>query len=359
VVGTADELPDCVRTIAVGGEPCPPALVERWAGRRLVNAYGPTETTVCASMSDPLSPAGPGPVTIGRPIPNTRTYLLDDYLQPVPAGVTGELYVAGPGLARGYLGRSALTSGRFVACPFGTGERMYRTGDRARWTNGGNLLFAGRADEQAKIRGFRVEPGEVQAVLADHEAIGQAAVIVREDRPGDRRLVGYLVAADGDLDLPAVREHAAARLPEYMVPALVVLESLPVTSNGKLDRAALPPPDLVVTAGRDPATPLEEALCALFAELLGVPRVPADGSFFDLGGDSLLATRVVIRTRDLLGREVPLVSLFDHRRLDAFVRAAHAAPPLEPADPADDLLSPFGAPAGMGAGWDEAPAAHA
>ncbi|WP_203756463.1 non-ribosomal peptide synthetase, partial [Actinoplanes cyaneus] len=310
VLSTAEELPDCVRTIVVGGEVCPPALIERWSGRRLINAYGPTEATVGTTMSQPLSAAQADAVPIGRPLHNLHTYLLDDSLQPVPVGVTGELYVAGPALARGYLGRPGLTAGRFVACPFGTGDRMYRTGDLARWVDGGELHFAGRADEQAKIRGFRIEPGEVHAVLAAHPQVAQAAVIVREDRPGERRLVAYIVPAGVEVDLPAVREHAAAQLPDYMVPALVAIDSLPHTANGKLDRAALPAPGHAAPAGRDPETPLEKSLCALFTDLLGVQPVPADGSFFEAGGDSLLAMKLIGRIRSSLGAEVSIRTVF-------------------------------------------------
>ena len=302
-------------TIIVGGETCSAELMERWsAGRRMINGYGPTETTVSATLTEPLSCATEQ--GIGKPIWNTRVYVLDENLQIVPARLAGELYIAGAGLARGYLNRPGLTSGRFVADPFGApGTRMYRTGDRARWRAGGQLDFLGRTDGQVKIRGFRVELGEIEAALARHPEVSQATVIVREDQSGEKRLVGYVVPVAGHIADPgSLRRYLAQSLPDYLVPAaIVVLETIPLTSNSKPDRNALPIPDFagLTKVWQGPRTTQEEILCALFADVLSISRVGIDDNFFDLGGHSLLATRLVSRIREALGVEIAVRSLFE------------------------------------------------
>ncbi|KMS76367.1 peptide synthetase [Streptomyces viridochromogenes] len=267
--------------------------------------YGPTEATLavtyhCLERAEQV----PGDVPIGRPMDNRRIYVLDEHLNPVPPGTVGELYLGGAGLARGYFDNPALTAERFVPDPFhGEGARMYRSGDLGRWTRDGLLMFVGRTDDQVKVRGYRIELGEVETVLARQDGVRKVAVIVRQDQPGDERLVAYVVPSAGRaLDPAALAEQIRRTLPEYMVPsAFVTLSELPLTPNGKLDRAALPAPDYGGGAGRGPRTAGEEQLCGMFAEILGLDRVSVDEGFFTLGGDSLLAARLRNRIRTDLG----------------------------------------------------------
>jgi nonribosomal peptide synthetase DhbF len=304
---------DC---LIVGGEACPPPLAEIWSqGRRMINAYGPTETTVCATMSAPLN----GRETpIGSPIAGSRVYILDNGLEPVPIGVTGELYIAGAGLARGYLNRPALTAERFVADPYGSpGGRMYRTGDLGRWRADGQIEYLGRADQQLKIRGFRVEPGEIENAITAETGIIQAAVIDRTDGAASNYLAAYLVPAPGIRPDPTLlRRQLSQKLPEHMIPAaFVIVERLPLTLNGKLDRAALPVPDRAsdargTNAYESPTGPVEIALAEIWAELLGLDRISRHDNFFELGGNSLMALQVVSRLRDRFNQEMPLKILF-------------------------------------------------
>ncbi|WP_405359025.1 non-ribosomal peptide synthase/polyketide synthase [Kitasatospora sp. NBC_00085] len=331
-----DDLPG-LRTLVVAGEPCPQHLVDQWAPRvRMINAYGPTETTVCATMSDPLSTAA---VSIGRPIANTSVYVLDARLRPVPTGVAGELYVSGPGLARGYLNRTGLTAERFVPNPFGApGSRMYRTGDLVSWTRDGRLSYVGRADQQLKLRGFRIEPAEIESVLLDHPDVSQAAVVLREMSQGGRRLVAYVVPVDGiTIDPMVLRKQLSGQLPDYMVPAAFVsLAALPVTPNGKLDRPALPAPDAEGSLGKGaPRTPREEVLCGLFSEALEVGRVGIEDSFFDLGGDSLMAAGLVSRVNLTFGTKVSIAALFESPTVESLAERLTTG---EEGDPMDVLL---------------------
>ncbi|WP_432150202.1 amino acid adenylation domain-containing protein [Streptomyces sp. bgisy029] len=349
-----------LRYVVFGGEALELGRLADWYTRHqenaptLVNMYGITETTVHVSYLalDRETAASAVSSTIGVNIPDLRVYVLDDRLQPVPPGVTGEMYVAGQGVALGYLGRPDLTAGRFVADPFAhlfgeSGTRMYRSGDLARRRTDGALEYFGRGDQQVKIRGFRIELGEIEAVLAAHPEVADVAVVVREDVPGDKRLVGYVVPAPGADPVPGeLREHAAATLPVHMVPsAVVVLERLPLTGNGKLDRKALPAPGAPVGGGgRAPRTVREEQLCSIFAEVLGLPAAGVEDNFFDLGGHSLLAVRLAGRIKSAFGIEVSIGTVFQAptpAALDAALDVSREEDPLDvllplrPARPGD------------------------
>ncbi|GGW45917.1 non-ribosomal peptide synthetase [Streptomyces lucensis JCM 4490] len=371
--GTARHL----RTLIVGAEACPAALVDRWApGRRMINSYGPTEATIVATWTGPLT-AGRGTPTIGDALPHTRVHVLDAALRPVPPGGEGELCVGGDALARGYLNRPGLTAARFVADPLGPpGARLYRTGDRVRRTDAGELEYLGRLDRQVKIRGFRVEPGEIEAALrrAGAGTVAEAVVVVREDEPGHRRLVAYVTPAAPPATAPAppatasasapqatapagpsarsaapepaaLRAALAAVLPAHMVPsAVVVLDRMPLTPQHKIDRRALPAPERQATADHvAPRSAQERALAAIWADVLGVDAVGVTDDFFDLGGESVLAARVLSRIRDELGVRLTVRDVFTARTVAALApllgdpSAAAAPDPIPPA-PRDGSL---------------------
>jgi amino acid adenylation domain-containing protein/non-ribosomal peptide synthase protein (TIGR01720 family) len=327
-------LPDSVRTVALAGEPLTVALAarvfERSRARRLLNLYGPSEDTTYSTWAS-IARDQASPISIGRPVAGTRAHVLDGSLAPVPAGVPGELLLGGAGLARGYLDRPALTAERFLPDPFGEapGSRLYHTGDLVRFLPDGQLRFLGRLDHQVKVRGFRIEPGEIEACLRRHPEVQDAVVVAREDEPGTRRLVAYAVPRSGAPDAAELRDHLRRSLPEHMVPAaFVLLDALPLTANGKLDRGALPAP-----GGRSgsragfaaPSTPAEEALAAIWAEVLGLDRVGAHDNFFELGGDSILSLQVIGRARDE-GLALAPQQVFQHPTVAELARATGAAP---------------------------------
>ncbi|WP_282796165.1 non-ribosomal peptide synthetase [Streptomyces sp. CC224B] len=338
----AEEQPEAftgVREVWAGGDVVPPSTVERLLatcpGIRFVNAFGPTEATMAVSVHVMAGPEDIGPVVaIGRPLDNTRLYVLDAALRPVPPGTPGELYAAGERLARGYRGRHALTAERFVADPFGPpGTRMYRTGDVAAWTREGLLHFRGRVDDQVKLRGYRIEPGEVQAALVRHEGVAQALVVPREAPSGrGKQLVAYVVPVRPGgpgpaLTVAALRAFAAEALPDFMVPAaFVLLDALPLNANGKTDLGALPAPESAAADYVPPATPQERQLCELVAQVLSVERVGMSDDFFELGGDSLLATRLTSRISNEMGVRVPLRAVFEAEGIAGLARTVAAAP---------------------------------
>ncbi|OII61502.1 hypothetical protein BJP40_05135 [Streptomyces sp. CC53] len=334
----ADGAPDLrADHLVVAGEALSPQVAARLRaavpGARLVNAYGPTETTVYASASDTRATGGDGSAQeappIGRPLRNTRLYVLDDRMRPLPVGVPGELYIAGAGVTRGYLHRPDLTEARFVPDPFGRpGARMYRSGDIVLRRPDGQLQYVGRTDDQVKLRGFRVEPSEVEAVLCAQPDVAQAVVVVHEDHQGERRLVGYVTPAAGAAPDPDLLRAALARqLPAHMVPAAVVpLDALPLSPAGKLDRGRLPDPGFGTGTGRPARAGDEAALAALFAEALGVPEVAATDSFFDLGGHSLLAIRLVRGIRARLGADLTVRDLFETPTVEGLAQRLRPAP---------------------------------
>ena len=305
-----------LRTIVVAGEACWTELVSKWGeGRRMLNAYGPSETTVCVTVSEPLVKTGKP--DIGKPIGNTQVYVLDENLAPTPVGVSGELYLGGAGLARGYVNRADLTAEKFVPNCFSRveGERLYRTGDRGRWRSDGTLEFMGRLDDQVKVRGYRIELGEIEAALRECAGVEQAVVVVREDHRGDKRLMAYVVKHDEPGSSADLREYLHKRLPEYMVPGIIVqLGEMPLTPNGKVDRKALPSPDLENGMGAEQIAPRsaeEEILSGIFAEVLKLDRVGVEQNFFEAGGHSLLAMQVISRVRSAFNMELPLRALFE------------------------------------------------
>jgi amino acid adenylation domain-containing protein len=320
-----------LREIWAGGDVLSPAALQRVLDEcpdtTVVHEYGPTETTVfCSFQRFGEAQRQVGVQTLGNPMDNVRTYLLDDRLRLTPRGAIGDIYVAGAGVAREYLKRPGLTATRFVADPFGgPGARMYRTGDLARWGAAGQLEFAGRADDQVKVRGFRVEPAEVEAVLARHPTVGQVAVVARQDQAGDKRLVGYVVpAGTGGADVGGLRDFAREHLPDYLVPSVfVVIGRLPLTPSGKLDRRALPPP-----SGTDqecgqryaaPRTRAEKEVARVWGESLGIRQVGIHDSFFDLGGDSYLAVQALSRLGALFQVEIPVRTIFQYQTVGDFL----------------------------------------
>jgi len=334
-----DELP-ALETLIVAGEACSSGLMRYWGNdRRFINAYGPTETTVCATMHLCDSRGETAP-PIGRPIQNTRIYILDQRLQPVPLGIVGEIYIGGDGVARGYLNRPELTAARFIADPFSekSGARLYKSGDLGRYRPDGTIEYLGRNDHQVKIRGFRVELGEIEAKLAQHPQLKEVVVLAREDVPGTKRLVAYFTHRGDAPSNESLREHLERQLPGYMIPsAYVQLDNLPLTVNGKLNRAMLPVPELdsyVLKRYEAPEGEIEVALAGIWQELLHVERVGRQDNFFDLGGHSLLAMQLITRAREALQVDIPVITLFQSPVLADLAEAVFMLQ-LAQFDPAD------------------------
>ena len=333
----SESFPD-LHTVVTAGEACSKELVSRWQpGRKFINAYGPTESTVCATMGTCVD-ADQKP-SIGRPIDNVRVYLLNEQMQPVPVGVAGELHIAYDGLARGYINRPELSAERFIPDPFAAeaGGRLYKTGDRARYLRDGRIDFLGRIDNQVKVRGYRIEPGEIEHVFKQHPAVMDIVVIVREDTPGDKRLAAYLVAQAGKvLEASELRSFGKEKLPTYMMPSsFVVLPTLPLTPNGKVDRKALPAPDKS-DAHTDapylpPQTELERIITDIWQHVLRIEHVGLNDNFFDLGGHSLLMIQVQGKLRGALNRSIAITDLFKYPNVSdlvAFLSDKESTAPL-------------------------------
>jgi amino acid adenylation domain-containing protein len=355
----AGAIPASVRVVNLAGEPLKHTLVQQVYGyeyvRQVWNLYGPSEDTTYSTAAL-LQRDASEPPTIGRPVANTQVYLLDELLQPVPAGIPGELYIGGDGLARGYLDRPELTAEKFIPNPFSAhaGARMYDTGDLARYLSDGRIEFLGRSDHQVKVRGYRIEVGEIEAMLYEHESVREAVVAVREDIPGDKRLVAYVVGAEGQtLSVSMLRAHLSVRVPDYMIPsAFVELEQLPLTPNGKVDRRALPEPTRAAgTEHVEARTPVEEVTAGVWQEVLGRERVSVEENFFELGGHSLLATRVLSRVREVFGVEVALRRLFEEPTVKGLAQSVEAelragtgvsAVPLKAVSREEELVLSYG-----------------
>ncbi|HXH37708.1 MAG TPA: amino acid adenylation domain-containing protein, partial [Thermoanaerobaculia bacterium] len=338
-----------LRRVVCSGEALPSALARRFAERlphaTLYNLYGPTEAAVDVTAWTCPATEIPDAIPIGRPIANTQIYILDRYGAPVPVGVAGELHIAGVQVARGYLNRPELTAERFVTDPFAgeAGARMYKTGDLARWQDDGNIEYLGRNDFQVKLRGFRIELGEIEARLTEHEAVREAVVVAREEKAGEKRLVVYYTPSPDRAEPSAadLRAFLSERLPEYMVPAVYVpLDAMPLTSNGKLDRKALPAPEAGSVAARAYEAPqgeIEKTLAAICQELLDVERVGRHDSFFELGGHSLLATQLIAKVRNQMDVDLPLRTVFDRPAISQLAQVVatagkRMAPPIRPFD---------------------------
>jgi acyl carrier protein len=365
-----NELPDAlsgVEQLLIGGETLSVAHVQQalrlLPSTQIINCYGPTESTTftsCYHIPRQLDQFCDS-ISIGRPIANTEVYIVDQYLQPVPVGIYGELLIGGPGLARGYLNHPELTAEKFIPHPFSAagGARLYRTGDLVRYLADGDIEFAGRRDQQVKIRGFRIELGEVEAALCTHTAVRQAVVVARADGRGERRLVAYVIEGE-EVSGSELRAHLKERLPDYMLPAMfVTVTEMPLTPNGKVDRERLPAPEGLADDESGeyeaPQTAIEEVLAGIWAEVLGVERVSRRDNFFDIGGHSLLATRVISWVRKVFKVELALRTLFEEPTVAGLAATLEAeAGEVERVRRTAELLLSLVEPAEVGVGVSSA-----